>query len=44
MAVLLSNIGRLYHSLGDMHGALAAFERALMIEEKHYGPDPPILA
>jgi Tetratricopeptide repeat len=37
----LNNLGRVLRDLGDLAGARAAFERALAIWERVFGPDHP---
>ena len=44
MATDVNNLGRVLKELGDLPGAKAAYERALKIDEKAFGPDHPNVA
>ena len=44
MATNVNNLGIVLQALGDLPGAKAAYERALKIDEKAFGPDHPNVA
>ena len=44
MAKTLTNLGIAYGALGDTARKKALLERALVIQERHYGPEHPQVA
>ena len=44
VAVTLTNLGNAYGSLGDYQRQKELLERAITIEEQHYGPNHPEVA
>jgi tetratricopeptide (TPR) repeat protein len=44
VAITLTNLGNAYGSLGDAQKSRELLERALTINERHYGPDHPEVA
>ena len=44
MAICVNNLGSVLQDLGDLPAARAAFERALAINERTFGPDHPNVA
>jgi tetratricopeptide (TPR) repeat protein len=44
VATILTNLGNAYGSLGDTQKSRELLERALAINERHYGPDHPNVA
>jgi tetratricopeptide (TPR) repeat protein len=44
VATLVNNLGGVLQDLGERVGARAAFERALAIDERVYGPEHPEVA
>jgi tetratricopeptide (TPR) repeat protein len=41
---MVNNLGSVLKDLGDLGGAKAAYERALRIDEKTFGPEHPSVA